>query len=232
MMQNRPNAEDQVRRQRFPQYASKASMPKKMTEPGGDFDAAVDTFARLRRIRGVSSKVAYTLYPANRLLIGATVAEIARRVPGFSARDLHLNVPHQSSHFYGNQDMRPSPMADLHQVLADHSRGFAWPHPQTMVERIYRRLARRYVADAKTPLPCAAVMSSVYISEHGAVYPCTIWDKPIGSLRDSDFDLGVILASARARDTREQARTGACPQCWTPCEAFPTILANLTRAVT
>jgi hypothetical protein len=46
MMQNRPNAEDQVRRQRFPQYASKASMPKKMTEPGGDFDAAVVAWLR------------------------------------------------------------------------------------------------------------------------------------------------------------------------------------------
>lgn len=41
MMQNRPAAEDQVRRQRFPQYPSKASMPKAMTEPGGDFDQAV-----------------------------------------------------------------------------------------------------------------------------------------------------------------------------------------------
>ncbi|MFN6192314.1 MAG: hypothetical protein ACK5BN_00635 [Planctomycetota bacterium] len=46
MMQNRPNAEDQVRRQRFPQYASKASMPKKMTEPGGDFDAEVVAWLR------------------------------------------------------------------------------------------------------------------------------------------------------------------------------------------
>lgn len=41
MMQSRPAAEDQVRRQRFPQYPSKASMPKTMTEPGGDFDVAV-----------------------------------------------------------------------------------------------------------------------------------------------------------------------------------------------
>jgi hypothetical protein len=46
MMQNRPNAEDQVRRQRFPQYPSKASMPKAMTAPGGDFDAAVVAWLR------------------------------------------------------------------------------------------------------------------------------------------------------------------------------------------
>jgi hypothetical protein len=46
MMQNRPNAEDQVRRTRFPQYPSKASMPKAMTEPGGDFDVAVVAWLR------------------------------------------------------------------------------------------------------------------------------------------------------------------------------------------
>lgn len=37
----RPAAEDQVRRSTFPQYPSKASMPKAMTDPGGEFDLAV-----------------------------------------------------------------------------------------------------------------------------------------------------------------------------------------------
>lgn len=41
MMQNRPAAEDQVRRTRFPRYPTKASMPKTMTDPGGEFDVAV-----------------------------------------------------------------------------------------------------------------------------------------------------------------------------------------------
>jgi hypothetical protein len=41
MMENRPAVEDQVRRASFAQFPSKASMPKAMTEPGGEFDAAV-----------------------------------------------------------------------------------------------------------------------------------------------------------------------------------------------
>lgn len=44
MARARPAAEDQVRRASFPQYPSKASMPKPMTEPGGDFDRAVVAF--------------------------------------------------------------------------------------------------------------------------------------------------------------------------------------------
>lgn len=41
MRNSRPAAEEQVRRTQFPQYRSKASMPLPMTQPGGEFDAAV-----------------------------------------------------------------------------------------------------------------------------------------------------------------------------------------------
>jgi hypothetical protein len=41
MVQNRPAAEDHVRRTLFARYASVASMPRAMTEPGGEFDVAV-----------------------------------------------------------------------------------------------------------------------------------------------------------------------------------------------
>ena len=44
MLRARPAAEDQVRRQTFPQYPSKASMPKELTDPNGDFDRAVVQF--------------------------------------------------------------------------------------------------------------------------------------------------------------------------------------------
>lgn len=41
LVENRPAAEEQVRRSRFARYPSKASMPPAMTEPGGEFDNAV-----------------------------------------------------------------------------------------------------------------------------------------------------------------------------------------------
>lgn len=41
---SRPAAEEQVRRTRFPQYPSKASMPKSLTDVGGEFDQAVNAY--------------------------------------------------------------------------------------------------------------------------------------------------------------------------------------------
>lgn len=41
LRQSRPAAEEHVRRTRYPQYPSLASMPRSMTQPGGEFDQAV-----------------------------------------------------------------------------------------------------------------------------------------------------------------------------------------------
>ncbi len=46
LAQNRPGAEEQVRRTKFARYPSKASMPPTMTEPGGEFDVAVVEWLR------------------------------------------------------------------------------------------------------------------------------------------------------------------------------------------
>ncbi|HEX5051093.1 MAG TPA: hypothetical protein VFZ65_04930 [Planctomycetota bacterium] len=46
MMQSRPAAEDHIRRTRFPQYPSKASMPESMLKPEGEFETAVVAYLR------------------------------------------------------------------------------------------------------------------------------------------------------------------------------------------
>ncbi len=46
LMQNRPTAEEQVRRSQFPRYPSKASMPKTMVDEGGEFEVAVMAYLR------------------------------------------------------------------------------------------------------------------------------------------------------------------------------------------
>ena len=48
MALTRPSAEDHVRRTKYPQYPSKAAMPRSLTEPGGDFDTAVVAYLRDR----------------------------------------------------------------------------------------------------------------------------------------------------------------------------------------
>jgi hypothetical protein len=46
MRMTRPQAEDYVRRKQYPRYPSKASMPRSLTQPGGEFDKRVVAYLR------------------------------------------------------------------------------------------------------------------------------------------------------------------------------------------
>ncbi|WP_198096090.1 hypothetical protein, partial [Clostridioides difficile] len=51
------------------------------------------------------------------------------------------------------------------------ARGFP-RSPFDVVERLYLKKAKSFLATSETPIPCSATRSSIYISEHGVVYPC------------------------------------------------------------
>ena len=88
---------------------------------------------------------------------------------------------------------------------------------------------RGYLESGKTPMRCHALRSSCFIDSWGHVYPCTIYDRKVGSLRDVDFDLARIWESDEARQLQKEIWNYDCPQCWTPCEAYQSILGNFFR---
>ena len=77
---------------------------------------------------------------------------------------------------------------------------------------------------------CHALRASCFIDSWGNVFPCTIYDRKIGSLRDVDYDLAPHLARRRSRSqTQREIWNYDCPQCWTPCEAYQCIMGNFLR---
>ncbi len=191
----------------------------------GDFERAADTLARLRRL-GVKAYAGLTLYPENVARIDETVAALRKTLGEFTHRDLHLNVAHGSGHYFGH-DRRPGAEArDTTAAIDAFLRARGFPRsPFDVVERLYLKKAKSFLATGETPIPCSATRSSIYISEHGVVYPCSIWEQPLGSLRDSGYRLAPILEAATA--VRERVKRKDCPNCWTPCEAYPSLAAHL-----
>ena len=76
-------------------------------------------------------------------------------------------------------------------------------------------------------LRCAALKLSGYIDPSGNVYPCIMWDKPLGNIRDSGFK--KIWASTLSDETRQSIDDKTCPGCWTPCEVQPSLLINIRK---
>jgi len=196
----------------------------------GSAAAARATFARLARIRrrGFTVVVGMTLSRHNlpQAAAGATARELSELLPeGIGTRDLHLNLAHHSGHYYRNApDVAPPAEAAL--ALIGHVRGRRGVplSPLELVERRYWARARRYLREGDPGLPCGALRASVFVGSDLAVHPCSIFDQPIGNLADVGFALRRIPELPGAREALGLVESRRCPRCWSPCEAFPTLL--------
>lgn len=104
--------------------------------------------------------------------------------------------------------------------------------PKGRVDRRYLDGVLRFAdAPARQVVPCTALRSSVSVDALGQVHPCLMWGEPLGNLRDHDYDIVRILGGAPARAARETIEAERCPNCWTPCEAYQSILGKIMRPI-
>jgi MoaA/NifB/PqqE/SkfB family radical SAM enzyme len=196
----------------------------------GAFDRALETFARLRRVRGVSTYLGFTMSARNESALREAVAAVSARVPGFSEREIHVNVVTLSGHYYDNLDAgvrAPSdPRRTIRRVLAARR---SRPGPTDWLESTYLGLVPRHAKTGRSPLPCKSLSASVFVGADGQVRPCTVYDRPLGNAYARP--LPELLAASVAVEARRAVRDDACPGCWSPCEAYQTILTNLPRAL-
>jgi MoaA/NifB/PqqE/SkfB family radical SAM enzyme len=202
----------------------------------GSWDRGLETYRRLRGIKRANFQpvVGMTLLPKNAGRVDETIEAIRAVVPEFERSDLHLNIGHDSAHYFGNVGY---PVADrsaaIIQAVDDHRRNLGERlHPVDFLESRYQRLIPKYYHTHKSPLPCTALSSSCFIDAYWDLYPCSIWSEKIGNLRTNDFDLQGLWDSPRRTTLREAVVEERCAHCWTPCEAYPTILGNLVKATT
>jgi radical SAM protein with 4Fe4S-binding SPASM domain len=75
-------------------------------------------------------------------------------------------------------------------------------------------------------MPCHALRASCFIDPWGVVYPCITYSRPIGRLRETGMRLDPIWNDPKTIAVQEEIWKGQCPQCWTACEAYQSILGN------
>jgi len=197
----------------------------------GAWDNAVATFARLRELRSKRFDVflGMTLSNFNEGALFATIDSVREVLPDVSLSEFHVNVAQVSSHYYENDDLertRDECLSDVAEFLRRKGHSF---HPVGWLERRYQKLSPGFLASGRTPLPCKALASSVFIDPRWNVFPCSMYDAPLGSLRDRDFDLEGLWREERTVAMQRDIANGKCPHCWTPCEAYQTIMGNVLR---
>lgn len=196
----------------------------------GSWRKAVETFNKLKRIKYKRLNVFFgmTISSQNMATIDATIAILKHYIPGISYRDLHVNLSHYSEHYYQNEKSTAEDIKDAEICMASFmkKRGLAL-NPVAYLEKRYQGLVSEFIRTNKTPLPCKALSSSCFIDPRGEIFPCSIMNSPLGNIKDFDYDLIKLWLSPLACNLRKTIHDGLCPQCWTPCEAYQTILGNL-----
>ena len=201
----------------------------------GSWDRAIETYRRLRGIRRSNFQpvIGMTLLTKNAGLVEETIAAVRQVIPDFKRTELHLNIGHESGHYFDNLGQAVAvDTSKVARAIADHrQRNGGSLHPVHFLENRYQALVPAYYETGRSPLPCSALSTSCFIDAYWNLFPCSIWDQKIGNLRESAFDLEALWNSARRLELRKDVAEENCPHCWTPCEAYPTVLSNLARAV-
>ena len=199
----------------------------------GGWRRQIETYKQLHALPGVEVVLGMTLSALNAGEYEKAFAAAKRECPWLKPHDFHMNVAHESGHYYDNQGSGII-NKDKEQVIREvrhyaKLRGAPFS-PIAYLERSYLKNAESYLRTGVTPMRCHALHSSCFVDSWGDVYPCGMYDARVASLRDHNYDLETIWNLPRTKQLQEEIWNYKCPQCWTPCEAYQSIFGNfLTR---
>jgi len=201
---------------------------------------AVATLQRLHAMAqqddGLQVHVGTTVTAANAQTYESVGDELERLVPGFSRSHWHWNLGQRSEHFFGNDDVagvEPGlSRAQLQAAIARHIHQRGIPRGMVgLMESVYLVNLRAVAGGAPSNIPCQSLRSTVFVSPEGDVFPCHIWNRPLGNVLSQPFS--TIWASAVVAEARRDVERLACGGCFSACEAYPALAgAPLTTAVT
>ncbi len=195
--------------------------------------SVMKAYNELREFENNNFKIffGFTLSKLNLGKFHETVLAVQKEFPQVKYEDFHMNIAHTSGHYYNNDDFDIGVNSDkekfIEEVEAFRLRKKKIFNPINNLENKYLNYAKKYIMSGETPIDCKSLASSVFLDPYGNVFPCSIWDKKIGNIRDFEFNLSKLLKEKIVKELREQINEKSCPNCWTPCEAYQSILGSL-----
>lgn len=199
------------------------------------FKKCIETFNELKLLENQNKNfrvfITYTSSPHNMGKLESFIKNMKDKY-GIDQKYIHMNLYHQSSHFYENTNQQKTDEYNekVLNEIKKYGENNKWNGLEiSFFKKAYAKFAEKFVKTGKTPLPCKALNSSMFLDPYGNVFPCLIWNKKLGNLRNYDYDVKKLWNDPEVVKTQKDAENLNCPQCWTPCEAYPTIAGNLIR---
>lgn len=196
----------------------------------GSFRRAWNTFRSLRGRDDCAVYAGTTVSPFNVDHVEELGRLLHRDIPGFRSAEWHWNWLQISPHFFGNSDLVGLPAVATRDLVRHHVRRRGLPRNLVeIMELIFLTNLEFYRRGEPAGVICQALRSAAFISPEGDLYPCHVYDRPLGStLRQPVADL---WGSAPVLDARADIERLACGGCFTPCEAYPALAGAPARTI-
>ncbi len=186
----------------------------------GNFKKVLEVFHRLKEMQSD--------YPNFHVELGTVisrwnvddVAEIAQYVTNLGVDSYRNEIAEQRSEMFNTQnDITPDPeqyekAIDLfvRQIRENMGNRNLFQRITHAFRLVYYSLAIRILKENRQVIPCYAGISNVHMTPYGDIWACCTlgYDKPMGNLRDYNYDFKMLWNSAEAKKVRTYVREGHC----------------------
>lgn len=193
----------------------------------GNFASALATYKILRKTKNITTNLSMTLFSENNESYEKLVNELRQKLDHFKLQELHLNIENYSNHFYlHKKNIQANQTEKTILIFEDYLKKikFRFFSISDHLQKKYHELAISYLRYKKTPIRCKSALASLYVSETGDIYPCINWTNKLGNLRKVNYNFDDPSLQKTIQEAVSEVKNSRCPQCWTPCEAYQSLL--------
>ncbi len=203
----------------------------------GNYDKCIDMWKRLQELKKTHSNLftvfGYTISKFNQGQFEKVYQNVKLDIPNIRYNDFHLNVGQVSDIYYSNKEMEISPQKEI--VASD----IRWllKHREfelgaiPIIENAYLKKLVKYSETGKLPMKSKSLDASLFMDSYGNVYPSIMWGRKIGNIRETKYSLADLWNNAEAAEVRKLIKEGKEPDAWTACEAYQTLVGNVTSLI-
>lgn len=193
---------------------------------------AVEAFCALKKSDFRHVYIGYTISQHNIGKIDEAYSAIKNIYRDLTFDDIHVNFFHTSQHYLNNTSSgfpsEDSIRAEYEGLQRKRRKGSL----KGILEEQYFSLIPQYLSSKKMPIKCQALRTTLFMDPYGDIYPCSIYSKRIANIRDVGYDLKKLWNSKdMTADALNDILYQKCDGCWTPCEAYPSLLGSLPRCL-
>jgi MoaA/NifB/PqqE/SkfB family radical SAM enzyme len=186
----------------------------------GNFDALIDTYKRLEKIRSMHSCLRLGIHSVVSRSNVDSLPQLYEYVKTLRPDSYITEIAEERSELFNTGKAIEPTAEDYRKYIKDLSRkvrdDFGQVGYLSKITQSYRttyyEIVSNWLQERRQIIPCYAAYASCQITSKGDVWPCCIlgYEKPLGNLPETNYDFKAIWQSARADEVRSLIKKKAC----------------------